>query len=298
MLSICIPIYNCDVRNLIRTLEQQVRSESLACQFVLVDDGSSEEYRRLNRSALDSHKYVELPANGGRAAARNRCVELATTEYLLFLDADVVITSPRFLCRYVRLITAHQPDVICGGRVYPLQPPARIHLLRWSYGSAREAKDPTSRQQWPYDSFMTNNFVVRKSVFETIHFDETLRHYGHEDTLFGIELKRENRTIMHIDNPVFKLDQETNADFLEKTTQALQNLIRLERRPGLRSDLIQSVHLLRFNAQYRLAKPLLTALGWMLIPLLRFFLKRGYFTLRMFDLYRLLLLEKLRKKTP
>ena len=50
------------------------------------------------------------------------------------------------------------------------------------------------------------NLLAPKDIFQKIAFNEKLNGYGHEDTLFGVELKKEGVTMAHIDNPIIHLD--------------------------------------------------------------------------------------------
>ena len=70
--------------------------------------------------------------------------------------------------------------------------------------------------------------MVRSSVFQTIRFDDSITEYGHEDTLFGVELERREANIRHIDNPMRQGGIETNEEFIGKTRAALRNLVLME----------------------------------------------------------------------
>ena len=62
---------------------------------------------------------------------------------------------------------------------------------------------------------------------DKVKFDERITKYGHEDTLFGFELKKNNTQITHIDNPVINGNLETNEEFIEKTEEGLLNLLKI-----------------------------------------------------------------------
>jgi hypothetical protein len=87
-----------------------------------------------------------------------------------------------------------KPDVVVyGGRNYEAKPPKEKELFfRWWYGVNRETISVAEREVAPYHAFMTNNFLIPKQLFLSIKLDEKLKGYGHEDTLFGIELKKKN----------------------------------------------------------------------------------------------------------
>ena len=97
--------------------------------------------------------------------------------------------------------------------------------LRYTYEKAAEKHHTaTKRNERPYASFRTFNFMIRRNAFLQVKFDETFRHYGYEDVLFGIQLKESGFRIAHIDNPLENKDIETNEIFLRKTEEALRTL--------------------------------------------------------------------------
>ena len=61
--------------------------------------------------------------------------------------------------------------------------------------------------------------------------------YGHEDTLFGLELKYRNIDIMHIDNPAYHMGIDSGEDFMEKTTTAVDSLAKLIRAGKIDEDI-------------------------------------------------------------
>lgn len=223
-LSICIPIYNFDVRPLVQALHAQLQDMQGAAELIMIDDASNMYYKSVNKAVAAMGTYVELPKNIGRAKIRNRFLDYAKGEYLLFLDGDALLMADDFLSRYSAIISQKKPQIICGGRVYPSLLPSAQQALRWRYGHAKESQTADVRAQHPNRSFMTNNFVVQRSLLQRIPFDERLSRYGHEDTLFGFELSKQGVAIVHIDNPILNGDIETNALFMAKTEAAIVNL--------------------------------------------------------------------------
>lgn len=95
-----------------------------------------------------------------------------------------------------------------------------INLLHWKYGTIREPRPGEGSGKM----FLSNNFLIEKTVFEKVRFNEKIRNYGHEDTLFGLELYKNGYLILYIENPLLHEGLQTNAEFLEKTKSSLQNL--------------------------------------------------------------------------
>lgn len=228
MLSILIPIYNFDVRQLVGDLHQQCELAGVGYEIVCFDDGSTTEFKLKNRAIwkLSNLLYQEVPQNMGRSAIRNALGKAARFDQLLFMDCDSRVVSPDFIQKY---LSHAAPDrLVYGGRCYADTLPADTALrFHWLYGREREQRTAAERSRAPYHSFMTNNFLIPKNLFLDILFDETLRQYGHEDTLFGMELAKRQVPILHIDNPLEHIGLEPVSVFLAKTEQGIENLVRL-----------------------------------------------------------------------
>ena len=290
MISICIPIYNFKVRDLVHELSIQSRNLIEASEIILIDDGSSAAFKEANESICATHKYIKLEKNIGRAAIRNQFLQYAQFNYLLFLDCDSQIISPDFLSNYLSQLKNVKKYVVCGGRNQQRNRPSRDYLLRWKYGNAKESKTAQQRAKNPNQSFMTNNFLINRELLKEVLFDERLIGYGHEDTFFGFELKKKNIPIYHIHNPVLNGDLEQNKKFLFQSEKAVSNLVYLLKITNYDNELIQEVALLRMY--YRLFK-----LRWLnknlfilLSPLIKYFLVKGFISILLFDYYKLGLL--------
>jgi GT2 family glycosyltransferase len=224
-LSICIPIFNHDCTDLILRLDEQCALSGVPYEIVLLDDGST-LYKEKNRNltGLEKVNYVELPQNIGRAAIRNRLTETAQFSHLLFMDCDTQIIDNRFIENYLSAAKKNDADVILGGVCYSDEKPPQPYLLRWIYGKNREERPAHERNQQPYRAFTAFNALIRKEVFEKVRFDESLKTYGHEDTLIGWQMKKENFVLTHIDNPARKIGLATNDIYLKRNAEAVENL--------------------------------------------------------------------------
>lgn len=286
MISICIPIYNFDVSALITALKFQMEQTQLGCELLLIDDGSEEKFKGINRSYIADCQYIELENNVGRAKIRNLFLEYATQPYLLFLDCDAIIDSPNFLQNYLDQLPL-EPNIICGGRLYPKEKPDKNRMLRWNYGVQCESQPSAIRSLHPNKSFMTNNFLIEKELFASVPFEERLTQYGHEDTLFGYELSKRNISILHIENPVINGDIETNEDFLKKTEAGIQNLIQILIFTNYDPKIINSIRLLKTYQRVKILKPILKPIFSLINPILRNNLIKKGNSVMLFNLYKL-----------
>ena len=188
MLTICIPVYNYNICKLAGDLSGQALESKIEIEILVIDDGSDKQHIQEWPSGPHT-RIIKLEENRGRSRVRNLFHQNARFENLLFLDCDSVIIDDGFLKKYTTCIRESY-SVVCGGRVYPSSNPGRNKLLHWKYGMKKESKSAEIRNIHPERSFMTNNFLIRKNIFQKIVFNETLEGYGHEDFLFDFNYIR------------------------------------------------------------------------------------------------------------
>ena len=292
MLSICIPVYNYDVGSLVRDLHFQAVNAGYPFEIIIMDDASDERFREINQVIdLKDVRYIQLNENIGRAKIRNRLAGEANFSNLLFMDCDSAVSSPAYIDNYTHFFDSMV--VCCGGRIYEDKKPEDSTYLRWKYGVNRECASASERKKNPNAGFQTNNFLIHKSIFERVKFNENLTGYGHEDTLFGLELLKQGITIQHIDNPLIHLGLENASDFLEKTENGVKNLYQVELL--LRENYPEYVNhsnLMRaklFLQKYHLSGFVSKLFGMMRRPMKNNLLSKNP-SLMIFDFYRLGLL--------
>jgi glycosyltransferase involved in cell wall biosynthesis len=285
MISILIPVYNDPVGSLVNALHTQCIAEGITFEIICLDDCSRLEIRQLNAplAQLPQVQYRELPENLGRSRIRNRLAGMAQYPYLLFTDGDSGVVRSDYIRNYLPLL--HPEKVIYGGRVYSRQAPVDVrYRLHWRYGSQREALDMEARNAHPYRTFMTNNFVVPQVIFQDHQFDETIRRYGYEDTLYGLALQKAGITIVHTDNPLEHLGLESRDVFLHKIGEALDNLAELlPRYPELDTRLLSLVRQL----EDRHLLPLLREISPFILPIFKNLMKIEGMPMRVLDAYKL-----------
>ena len=227
MISVLIPTYNYNAFSLVSILHKQLENEKVAFEIICLDDGSKKFHsENQNINNLTNASYTILEKNIGRSAIRNLLAKKATFENLLFLDSDTIPVNKNFIATYLSEIDTDEKAVY-GGVKYQEAKPSKELVFRWIYGKTRESLSAEERKKNQYLCFLTNCFLIKKSVFEQIKFDENLKNWGHEDTLFSYNLQQKKIKILHIENPVFHEGLENTATFLSKTEEALKGLIYL-----------------------------------------------------------------------
>src|SRR6266852_6361254 len=86
LVSVIIPAYNAE-RFIDETLESVFKQTHDHLELILVDDGSTDGTGAQVRAYGDRVRFIRQ-VNAGAGAARNRGLEVATGDYIAFLDAD------------------------------------------------------------------------------------------------------------------------------------------------------------------------------------------------------------------
>ncbi len=290
MISICIPIYNYSIKTLITDLSEQAINSSIDYEIIAIDDASTnettiKENRSINQPCFT---YIELKKNIGRSKIRNLLAEKAKFHYLIFMDCDSALPDSKYINRYIDIC---KKNIICsGGRAYQEQRPIDNTYLRWKYGLARECANADKRSKYPNQAFHTNNFLIDKEIFNTVKFNEDLIGYGHEDTLFGLDLAQHHLTIQHINNPLIHIGLEDAKTFLNKTEEALRNIVKIE--DFIQNNYNNPVHFSTlFKAKKQIAKYHLQSIATVLFKLSKNAMKKNLLGnnpyLLIFDLYKL-----------
>jgi glycosyltransferase involved in cell wall biosynthesis len=288
-LSVVIPTYNRlpILRKCLAALEsQRLQAPLQDYEVVLVDDGSTDDTVRW----LDAHA-TQLPhvrllrqEHGGPAEGRNRGVEAARGEVIVFIDSDLVVTSD-FLVHHARALEQHWRS--------------RGDRLCFTYGAVINTanfEDPTSEPHKPTDLswayFATGNVAIdRQVLLRSGLFDTSFRLYGWEDLELGERLRRQGVRLIRCPqavgyhwHPALSLEQ-------------IPDLVRIERERAKMALVFYRKHptrRVRFIIQYtwlhRLLWELLTLGGLLnersLRPVLAWLIRRGQPALAM-ELLRL-----------
>ncbi|HHD72490.1 MAG TPA: glycosyltransferase family 2 protein [Epsilonproteobacteria bacterium] len=166
--SIVIPLYNASGQ-IRRTLDSCVSQSYLPSEIIIVDDQSSDDSMNIIKAwENDYHGEVtivieQLPQNSGPAAARNRGWDLATGEYLAFLDADDRFVPEKL--KHIVPMLENDPHIILLMHAYILpdkQAPKSTTLQKVS-----------SRILLLKNLSATGAIIIKRSIPE--RFDESMR---------------------------------------------------------------------------------------------------------------------------
>jgi len=287
MISVLIPVFNFNVAPLVAAIHSQLLETKQEFEIICIDDFSTNYYFENDKiKELNNVIFYKLSSNIGRSKIRNLLAEKATYNWLLFLDADVFPKGKTFIKNYLNCIKLKKEKIFCGGIVYQIQKPEKNKMLRWVYGKDREEISAVKREGKPYSYFFGANFLLHKSVFKTCRFNEIIVKYGYEDVLFATDLKKQSIAINHLDNAVFHLGIETNAIFLAKTKNAIENLYDLNSKNVFKTENIKILNVYTKVKKYKLTW-FLSKIFVLFSKLFEYNLKSNKPSIFIFDIYKL-----------
>ena len=90
IVSIIIPIYNVKEKYLRKCIESAIDQTLKEIEIILIDDGSQDKCGEICDEYADKDGRIKVihKENGGVSSARNRGLEQAVGEYIMFVDAD------------------------------------------------------------------------------------------------------------------------------------------------------------------------------------------------------------------
>ncbi|MDM7935900.1 MAG: glycosyltransferase family A protein [Cyanobium sp. CZS 48M] len=287
--SVVIPTYNRRPileKALLALEDQRLEPPLQDYEVVVVDDGSTDGTAEWLRQEAERFPHVRLVEqdHGGPAEGRNRGVDHARGDVIVFIDSDLVVTGT-FLLEHARALEARWQQ--SGNR------------LCFTYGAVINTanfEDPTSEphklsdHSWAY--FATGNVAIDRQLLERAGlFDTGFRLYGWEDLelgerlrRLGVELVRCPAAVGYHWHPALSLEQLPDLVRIEQE-RARMGLVFYRKHPTRRVRFI-----IQFTWWHRLLWELLTLGGLVnertLRPLLAWLIRRGKNALAM-ELLRL-----------
>jgi glycosyltransferase involved in cell wall biosynthesis len=288
-LSVVIPTYNRlpILRQCLQALEaQQIAPPVERYEVVLVDDGSTDDTVHWLDAHATAFPHVRLirQDHGGPAEGRNRGVDHAHGDVIVFIDSDLVVTA-NFLVKHAealdrqwrrsgnRLCFTYGAVINTANFENPTAEPHKLSDLSWAY-------------------FATGNVAIDRQVLERSGlFDTGFRLYGWEDLelgerlrRMGVELVRCPEAVGYHWHPPLSLEQIPDLIRVERE-RARMGLVFFRKHPTRRVRFI-----IQLTWLHRLLWEVLTVCGLVnersLRPLLGWLIRRGHARLAM-ELLRL-----------
>ena len=170
IISVIVPVYNTEkyIDKCIKSIVNQTYSN---LEIILVDDGSTDDCPRIcdNWAQNDCRVRVVHKKNGGLSSARNSGLDIATGNYLAFVDSDDWVSLDLFE-KVMAFFDEYSPDIVtfnCG----------RVNEKGECYKSTENIEDGLLSQSKALEELLKGNInnyacnkVYRRKTFENVCF--------------------------------------------------------------------------------------------------------------------------------
>tara|TARA_Y100000768_G_scaffold386098_1_gene373704 strand:- start:7736 stop:8632 length:897 start_codon:yes stop_codon:yes gene_type:complete len=195
--SIVIPAYNAEltIEKCVRSIIRSVNNTGNPGIFkiIVINDCSTDKTKNIV-SNLSGVKVINHEKNLGLSSARNSGISHSDSNYIIFIDSDIVI-SKNWVDSMYESIRGHKDIVGVTGNI-DSEPNKKISTLdRYLFGNFRGVKNLKVDTPLSYKFFVFSNTIVRRKILDEVGlFDESLSKYGGEDTELSIRISKKTPT--------------------------------------------------------------------------------------------------------
>lgn len=208
--SVIVPCYGVE-KYLDRCLESLVNQTLDDIEIILVDDGSPDKVPELcDKWALrDSRVKVVHKKNAGLGFARNSGLEIATGEFVAFVDSDDFVDQNMYKCLYEIAINKNTDAVFCGfkkefsqGNFLNVQECSEY--MEVSGVDVKTlipdfiASEPYQKKEYKYEMSVWHSIYRRKIISDNNILFVSERVYSSEDIPFQIDFFTKAKKISFI----------------------------------------------------------------------------------------------------
>lgn len=209
-ISVIVPIYKVE-KYVKKCVDSIINQTWKNLEIILVDDGSPDCCPEIcdEYAELDDRIIVIHQKNHGLSAARNAGIDIASGEYIGFVDSDDFIAPNMYEQLYTALDSAHAQLAICDfayidedGTILPDYSPIQEEVLDNYRCLEKIGRD----KNWYY--VVAWNKLYQKSVFDSIRFPEGKLH---EDNFIIHEIIYSCKIIVTIPKSLYFYMQRKNS---------------------------------------------------------------------------------------
>lgn len=197
--SVIVPVYNA-AQYIRRCVESVLNQTFRDFELLLIDDGSTDSSAEICDLYAETNTSVKVfhQQNAGPGASRNRGIDIASGEFIVFVDADDYV-SPTYLEDFLSVaeVNLHDCQLIQGFHIFNdaavLQDGASYEYCKVSAGSCSSYFETNMLfKRWEIWGRVFSAKVIRENK---LYFDTKLRLY--EDGLFW------HKYILHMKSLIF-----------------------------------------------------------------------------------------------
>lgn len=218
--SILVPLYNTPLEFL-KEMIQSVKDQTYTNWELCMADGSDQDHRYVGKTALSFAqndkriKYKKLNKNYGISGNTNKCIEMASGDYIALFDHDDLL-HPSALFDVVTAINKQNADF--------------IYTDECSFkGNIFEPESPHFKPDFSPDSLRSYNYICHLSVFSHELLNEvglfSKNHDGSQDYDMILRLTEKAKKIVHIPRILYfwRIHESSVANNIEAKPYCIQS---------------------------------------------------------------------------
>lgn len=219
-ISVIIPCYNAAqyIEETLQSIYSQKFSGTL--EVLLIDDGSSDDLKNRIKSFPELQYFYQI--NSGVSAARNYGLQLAVGDFVIFFDADDLMSEGFIEARLQPLLTSDKYGFSCG-KVKPF--PVKRKIL---FGAAENIEEEVLLYNQQIAT-CPSNYLIRRNILveNNILFNENLA--SSADRFFLLELNQFSKCILVEESPMlYRISESSMSHFVSRNLINDSNQFRKE----------------------------------------------------------------------
>lgn len=225
--SVIVPVYNGE-NTIGRCLDSIMAQTFEDIEIIVVNDGSTDGTEGILKKISDSRLKIINTENQGQGLARNRGIDIATGEYLAFVDADDTI-CPDMIEKLFSAAREKGADMAqCDiTDIYPDNSKRKQINLKNETVEIGDKGYYTDMYFTPcVHSYEVCNKLIRRGAVGNLRFRDT-RKYFSEDLMFNLELISRLKRVTFISDALYNYYQHDKSHMHNNSEARLIGLRRL-----------------------------------------------------------------------
>lgn len=228
LVSIIVPVYN--VEKYVKSCIDSIISQGLMSEIelILVDDGSTDKSGKIIETYSDCAVIVHKE-NGGLASARNAGLEVATGQWVMFVDSDDILAEGSISALFKAINDYNDADMIVyNARRIDEEGKLGDKLLFSFENDFTMLDDAYALKEYLFNEYAQYkrgweawSRLYRKSVIEQykLRFQDTKKIFA-EDLLFSLQYLSHTKKVAYICNIIYlyRVNSQSILGTLDETT--------------------------------------------------------------------------------
>ncbi len=218
MLSIIIPVYNAEneIKNCLNSI---LNFNSSPFEIIAIDDGSTDKSNQILKeyAVRDTRVKVYSQANQGNSKTRDNGIQLATGNYIYFVDADDEL-EPHSIDYINEEVSEKNPDILFFGFTIDFVEENYSKIRKYENKDYDDVKDAINFLLFDGGFNLLWNKVYKSSILEN-HFDFPNMKSSGQDFIFNCNVFSRANTVQSVSKIIYHYKKRIKETMVTKYIQ-------------------------------------------------------------------------------